>query len=129
MKKSVLLLDSDPTFCQGVKDYLVSFGHKVTIAHNMDAAIQCIDDNLPSILFLNINLLTIAALGRIEYLSKKINGRVKVVALTHHYYPVDNTAIQLMNRKVLAINRNSPLSEFRYFLSHDKKDRNIWESY
>ncbi|CAG0949334.1 hypothetical protein MTYP_00090 [Methylophilaceae bacterium] len=120
MEKCILLLDSDPTFCQEIKVYLASFGHKVIIATSIDAAIQCFHDSLPAILFLNVATLSLAAPEQIKNFSEIIDDRAKIVALTHHYCPIDNTAVELMSRVISAIHRDSPLSEFRYFLTNDK---------
>ncbi len=117
MKKCILLLDSDPTFCEETKNYLASFGHKVIIAYSVDEALKYLNDKLPAIFFLNVTILSLAAPFRIESFAEKIDVHAKVVALTHHYHQTDDAAVQLMNRTVFAIHRDSPLSEFRYFLT------------
>lgn len=116
MKKCVLLLDCDPTFSVAIKDYLSSFGHKIIITDSIDAAIQCMQDSLPTILFLSVHALSIAAPGKLKNFTETIDKHAKIVAITHHYYLTDSVAIQLLNKPVFAIHRNSPLSEFRYFL-------------
>lgn len=103
MTKCVFLLDCDPTFSIAFKEYLSSFGHMVIIADSIDAAIQCLQDSLPTILFLSAHALSIATQEKLKSFTEIIDKHAKIVALTHHYLQTDSVAVQLLNKPVFAV--------------------------